>query len=83
MVFFALLGEAGFGPTKEWSDYKRKRDGSIAVALAMSAVNGAKRNNPIARSNNKKATFMVAFLLLEQTMGKRNREGSGIVAKRR
>ena len=34
--------------------------------------------NPIARSNNKKATFMVAFLLLEQTMGKRNREGSGI-----
>lgn len=45
---------------------------------AMSAVNGAKRNNPIARSNNKKATFMVAFLLLEQTMGKRNREGSGI-----
>jgi len=26
---------------------------------------------------------MVAFLLLEQTMGKRNREGSGIVAKRR
>jgi len=26
---------------------------------------------------------MVAFLLLKQTMGKRNREGFGIVAKRR
>ena len=48
-AFFVLLGVAGWGPTKKWSDHKREADFRMPVGKADERRGG--KANPIARSN--------------------------------